>query len=130
MPSYRALAALAATAVLVGGGAFAQTPHSVFAPAPFVDRGADKSRARKKRVAGNGQVVKSRLALKRLNCDCCSPRKVLRSYCNKHAYAPAQDHSDDACGGRRDRSAYSGDGDDVPAQTTVRSPRMISAVGF
>jgi len=41
--SYRALAIFAATAVLLGGSAFAQTPHSVFAPAPFVDRGAEKS---------------------------------------------------------------------------------------
>ena len=33
--SYRALAIFATTAVLLGGSAFAQTPHSVFAPAPF-----------------------------------------------------------------------------------------------
>jgi hypothetical protein len=41
---FRALAVLAITVVLVGGVAFAQTPPSVFSPAPFVDRGAEKSR--------------------------------------------------------------------------------------
>jgi hypothetical protein len=43
-PPFRALAVLAITVVLVGGSAFAQTPPSVFSPAPFVDRGAQKSR--------------------------------------------------------------------------------------
>jgi len=41
---FRALAVLAITVVLVGATAFAQTPPSVFSPAPFVDRGAEKSR--------------------------------------------------------------------------------------
>jgi hypothetical protein len=40
---FRALAVLAITTVLVGGIAFAQTPPSVFSPAPFVDRGAERS---------------------------------------------------------------------------------------
>jgi hypothetical protein len=40
---FRAFAVFAITAVLVGGIAFAQTPPSVFSPAPFVDRGAEKS---------------------------------------------------------------------------------------
>jgi len=39
---FRALAVFAMTAVLVGGSAFAQAPHSVFAPSPFADRGAEK----------------------------------------------------------------------------------------
>ena len=46
---FRALAVLAITVVLVGGSAFAQTPPSVFSPAPFVDRGAEKSRMGKRR---------------------------------------------------------------------------------
>jgi len=41
---FRALAVFATTTILVGGSAFAQVPHSVFAPSPFVDRGAEKSR--------------------------------------------------------------------------------------
>jgi hypothetical protein len=41
--SYRPLAIFSTTAVLLGGSTFAQTPHSVRAPAPFVDRGAEKS---------------------------------------------------------------------------------------
>jgi hypothetical protein len=40
----RALAVLAIAVVPGGGSAFAQTPPSVFSPAPFVDRGAEKSR--------------------------------------------------------------------------------------
>ena len=43
-PPFRTLAALAITVVLVDGSAFAQTPPLVFSPAPFVDRGAEKSR--------------------------------------------------------------------------------------
>ena len=43
-PPLRALAVFATAAVLVDGSAFAQAPHSVFAPPPFVDRGAEKSR--------------------------------------------------------------------------------------
>ena len=43
-PPFRALAIFATAAVLVGGIAFAQAPHSVFAPGPFVDKGAEKSR--------------------------------------------------------------------------------------
>jgi hypothetical protein len=43
-PPFKALAVFATTAVLVSGSAFAQTPHSVFAPSPFVDRGVEKSR--------------------------------------------------------------------------------------
>jgi len=40
----RALAVLAIAVVPGGGSAFAQTPPSVFSPAPFIDRGAEKSR--------------------------------------------------------------------------------------
>lgn len=43
-PAFRALAVITITAVLVGGSAFAQKPSSIFSPAPFVDRGAEKSR--------------------------------------------------------------------------------------
>jgi hypothetical protein len=43
-PPFRAFAVLAITVVPVGGSVFAQTPPSVFSPAPFVDRGAEKSR--------------------------------------------------------------------------------------
>ena len=43
-PPFRALGVFATAAVLAGGSAFAQAPHSVFAPSPFVDRGAEKSR--------------------------------------------------------------------------------------
>jgi hypothetical protein len=43
-PPFSALAVFATTAVLVSGSASAQAPHSIFAPSPFVDRGAEKSR--------------------------------------------------------------------------------------
>ena len=66
---FRALAVLATTVVLVGGSAFAQTPPSVFSPAPFVDRGAEKSRIAEKKVAKNGLAAKSRLGHKKLNCE-------------------------------------------------------------
>ena len=41
---FRALVVFATSTVLVSGSAFAQAPHSVFAPSPFVDKGAEKSR--------------------------------------------------------------------------------------
>jgi len=44
LQSIRMLTIVIIPTVLAGGIAFAQTPPSVFSPAPFVDRGADKSR--------------------------------------------------------------------------------------
>ena len=68
-PPFRALGVFATAAVLAGGSAFAQAPHSVFAPSPFVDRGAESHGSRKKKVVKNGLVAKSRLGHKKLNCE-------------------------------------------------------------
>jgi hypothetical protein len=71
-PPFRALAVFATTAVLVGGSAFAQAPHSVFAPSPFVDRGAEKSRiaeeaGRKKWSSCKKQARAQKIKLRRWN---------------------------------------------------------------
>jgi hypothetical protein len=69
---FRALAVFASTAVLVSGGAFAQAPHSVFAPSPFVDRGAEKSgiaeeEGRKKWSGCKKQARAQKIKLRRWN---------------------------------------------------------------
>ena len=69
-PPFRALAVLAITSVLVGSSTFAQTPPSVFSPTPFVDRGAEKSRARRRRRSQKMVwAAKSRLGHKKLSCE-------------------------------------------------------------
>jgi hypothetical protein len=68
-PPFRALGVFATAAVLAGGSAFAQAPHSVFAPSPFVDRGAEKSRVAEEEGRKKCLVAKSRLGHKKLNCE-------------------------------------------------------------
>jgi hypothetical protein len=68
----RAPAVFAITTVLVGGIAFAQMPPSVFSPAPFVDRGAEKSRikqeeGRKKWSSCKKQARAKKIKLRRWN---------------------------------------------------------------
>jgi hypothetical protein len=69
---FRALAVFATTTILVGGSAFAQAPHSVFAPSPFVDRGAEKSqiaeeKGRKKWFSCKKQARAQKIKLGRWN---------------------------------------------------------------
>jgi hypothetical protein len=71
-PPFRALAVFAMTAVLASVSAFAQAPHSVFAPSPFVDRGAEKSRiaeekGRKKWLSCKKQARAQKIKLRRWN---------------------------------------------------------------
>jgi hypothetical protein len=71
-PPFTALTVLAITVALVGGSAFAQTPPSVFSPAPFVDRGAEKSRVaqeegRKKWSSCKKQARAQKIKLRRSN---------------------------------------------------------------
>jgi len=64
---FRALAVFALNAVLAGGIAFAQTPPSVFSPGPFVDRGAEKSRANQEEDRKKWSSCKNKLEHKKLN---------------------------------------------------------------
>jgi hypothetical protein len=69
---FRALAVFATIALLVSGSAFAQSPHSIFAPSPFVDRGAEKSRiaeegGRKKWSSCKKQARAQKIKLRRWN---------------------------------------------------------------
>ena len=57
------------TAVLVGGIAFAQTPPSVFSPAPFVDRGAEKSRIKQEEGRKKWSSCKKQARAQKLNCE-------------------------------------------------------------
>jgi hypothetical protein len=66
---FRALAVFATTAILVGGSAFAQAPHSVFAPSPFVDRGAEKSRVAEEKGRKKWSSCKKLARAQKLNCD-------------------------------------------------------------